>query len=129
MPSALRFWKLVALWAVTIFGLSSIPGRAFPSLPIFSYDKFLHAGVYAVLGGLCFFALQKTSGLRTSRLIALSMALAFLYGVTDEIHQLFVPGRSADPYDAAADGIGGLAGALAAAVVSSFAKGRADAAS
>jgi len=34
-----------------------------------------------------------------------------LYGILDEIHQYFVPGRSADVYDALADASGALLGA------------------
>ena len=41
-----------------------------------------------------------------------AMALAFvfscLYGISDELHQLFVPGRNADVYDAVSDAAGAL---------------------
>ena len=36
-------WMLAALWAITIFALSSIPGRSFPAMQIFNYDKVIHA--------------------------------------------------------------------------------------
>lgn len=42
--------------------------------------------------------------------------LALLYGVSDEWHQHFVPGRHADPWDLVMDGIGSAA-VLAALVV------------
>jgi VanZ family protein len=35
-----------------------------------------------------------------------------LYGGSDEIHQLFVEGRSADPVDWATDTVGALIGAI-----------------
>jgi VanZ family protein len=41
---------------------------------------------------------------------ALAAAITIVYGVTDEFHQSFVPGRSADAYDLAADAAGALAG-------------------
>ena len=40
---------------------------------------------------------------------------AMTYGLSDEFHQLFVPGRSAELYDALADTIGGFLGASIAA--------------
>jgi VanZ family protein len=109
-----RMWKLALLWALFIFVLSSIPGRSFPQVSILRYDKVLHAIVYAVFGGICFFALHITLPRTTAVLIAATLAIA--YGLTDEFHQLFVPGRSADLYDVVADGVGGLLGASAAAV-------------
>jgi len=112
-----RIWKLAAGWAVVIFLLSSIPGRSFPQYKILSYDKVLHALVYSVFGALCFLAVRRTWALKTSWLIGLSALLAAGYGLTDEFHQLFVPGRSADLHDALADGIGGLLGAVAAAAL------------
>lgn len=39
-----------------------------------------------------------------------AILLATLYGVTDEFHQLFVPGRSADRYDVLADCLGASLG-------------------
>ena len=39
-----------------------------------------------------------------------AILLATLYGVTDEFHQLFVAGRSADRYDVLADCLGASLG-------------------
>jgi VanZ family protein len=79
------------------------------------YDKVVHGVVYSVLGGLCCLALLGT----VPRGIAVPCAalLALLYGMTDEFHQLFVAGRSADLRDVIADGLGGLFGAGAAALL------------
>ena len=41
--------------------------------------------------------------------------LALLYGLSDEWHQSFVPGRHADPWDLAVDGIGAAAALVALA--------------
>ena len=46
------------------------------------------------------------------RLPLLAMALASLYGISDEFHQIFVPQRSCDPADWAVDTIAALIGAL-----------------
>ena len=104
-------WTLTAAWACLIFVLSSIPGRNLPRIELMTHDKLLHATVYSVLGGLCFLALRATVPIGTGRLIALAVLLAALYGLSDEFHQLFVPGRSADLRDAAADTAGALVGA------------------
>jgi len=45
-------------------------------------------------------------------LIGLVVILATLYGISDEVHQAFVPGRNASPWDVVADGLGGVMGAL-----------------
>ncbi|HKQ71583.1 MAG TPA: VanZ family protein [Polyangiaceae bacterium] len=116
MVGAPRFWTFAAGWAALIFALSSVPGRKFPDLKVLSYDKVLHGGVYAVLGALCFLAIRKTWSLRTSWLIGASVVAATLYGVSDELHQSFVPGRSVDMFDVLADCIGSLVGSAAAAV-------------
>jgi VanZ family protein len=108
---ARRFWWLALAWASIIFLLSSIPGKSMPDVPGLQYDKLLHALVYSVLGGLIFLALRQGTSLPTKRVVAVAAGFALLYGLTDEFHQLFVAGRSADLYDALADGIGGIVGA------------------
>jgi len=53
-------------------------------------------------------------GRRPARLAVVLGAVAFvtLYGVSDEYHQSFVPGRDSDPLDVAKDFGGGVVGAL-----------------
>jgi VanZ family protein len=52
------------------------------------------------------------------RRLALSLLLVTVivsaYGVTDELHQSFVPGRDCDVWDWVADTLGAFSGALAA---------------
>jgi VanZ family protein len=114
MDRAARFAKLAVAWALLIFVLSSIPGAAFPHTKLLSYDKLLHAGVYAVLGAFAFMALPRSWSPKASVLVLLSSAITTLYGFTDEFHQMFVPGRFADLRDVLADSVGGLVGALGA---------------
>jgi VanZ family protein len=97
------------LWAGLIFFGSSIPGSGFPSHPNI-LNVIAHFGEYAILAALLAVALNSPSqALWKTGLIAL--ALASLYGGSDEIHQLFVSGRSADPLDWATDTVGALVGA------------------
>jgi VanZ family protein len=44
----------------------------------------------------------------------LAIAVASLYGVSDELHQLFVPGRESDPMDWLTDTLGACLGAVVA---------------
>jgi VanZ family protein len=115
-------WFPPLLWAVVIFVLSSIPGSSYPRASFPGADKIAHFFLYATMGALCARALllRRTAAatatpLRTRLLVlAGAVALATFYGVSDELHQLLVPGRSADWRDALADAVGALAGGVVA---------------
>jgi VanZ family protein len=120
MGKSRNLWKLAVAWAAVIFVLSSIPGRAIPAVAIVNFDKIAHTGVYFVFGALCFLALPKSPSRTASTYVLWAGALATLYGVSDEIHQLFVPGRSSEVLDVVADCVGGFLGALAASALPSL---------
>jgi VanZ family protein len=105
-------WIPAALWAALIFVLSSVPGQSLPPLPAWNFDKVVHALVYAILGGLCLLALRRGSRLSRGRAVALAALAATLYGISDELHQLLTPGRSADVLDVVADAVGAIVGAI-----------------
>ena len=108
------------LWSALIFGLSSIPGHKLPTLPgWWNADKFVHTGIYAVLGALCWFGARGTLPARHGPAAPVLVAFlgATLYGITDEAHQVFTPMRSPDAYDVLADAIGGMLGALACVAI------------
>lgn len=95
----LRAWIPAAVWAGVIFYLSSRPRLPGPELP--GIDKAAHFAAYALLAWLLIFATER------SRLpLAVAVVLALVYGVTDEIHQMYVPGRSPDVLDWFADAAG-----------------------
>jgi VanZ family protein len=75
-------------------------------------DKVAHAAAYAVLGAL---AWGGAHARRARRPVLLAVTLATAYGVSDELHQAFVPNRHADVLDAVADLCGAVVGALIAA--------------
>lgn len=116
----LRHWWLVIAWCALIFVLSSVPGHRLPEMPAANFDKVVHAIVYGVLGALCWRALRRTSSIRASIAVGLAAALATVYGVSDELHQLLTPGRSCDVHDVMADAIGGTGGALVVALAASL---------
>jgi VanZ family protein len=100
-----------------LFVLSSVPGRALPALPAENFDKVVHAAVYAVLGGLCLLAVRATWRLRAALAAVLAVGLATIYGISDELHQLLTPGRSADVHDVMADLVGAVIGVAALSLV------------
>lgn len=106
----LWLWVPVALDAALIYYLSSIPQLPSPPGP-FS-DKHFHFASYALLAALLVRALA-SARLRniTTRVAIAAFALATLYGMTDEFHQRFVPGRTYALDDLAADALGAAAAA------------------
>jgi VanZ family protein len=77
-------------------------------------DKILHVGAYAALGLLILRALGngRLDRLTTQRAI-LAVVLTVLYGLSDEFHQSFVPGRTPELMDVAADAVGATIGVSA----------------
>ena len=96
-------------WAGLIYYLSDQPGL--DVVPLFpGQDKVLHAIVYGILGFLVLGAMHaKTNGYSPSQLW-IAVGLAAFYGVLDEFHQRFVPGRSPETWDVVADAGGAMLG-------------------
>lgn len=91
-------------WAAAIFIQSSFSEIPAPELGFDWQDKIYHAIEYAMLGFLQHraFFFQKNQFFKSYAGI-LTWLLGSLYAISDEIHQYFVPGRSADIGDALAD--------------------------
>ncbi|MEE2610047.1 MAG: VanZ family protein [Acidobacteriota bacterium] len=100
------WWGWGPVWAhmTAIFISSSLPGSAVPSaLP----DKPVHFAVYGLLGALVLRALARGRWFGVGGRTALaSIVLTITYGVSDEWHQSFVPGRSPDSMDLLVNGVG-----------------------
>ena len=102
-----------------IFVGSSIPGSGVPS----GFGSVAHYVEYAVFGALLRLLLATTPGHPEPMLSATAVASA--YGVTDEVHQAFVPMRTPDPADWIVDTLGALSGAwLATVALRARARGR-----
>ena len=94
---------MAAIFSVS--GLSNAP------LPEQVSDKTGHLVAYAALALLCVRAVGGGLPRRVVlRAAALALAIAAAYGIFDELHQSFVPGRSADIRDWFADVSGALIG-------------------
>lgn len=107
----LRRWAPVAVYMAVIFALSSISRP--PDLPSAIGDKGGHALLYSGLASLFVRALaggwRQSFGARTG---FAAVAYSTIYGATDEVHQMFVPFRTADLADLAADALGAAAAVL-----------------
>jgi VanZ family protein len=53
-------------------------------------------------------------GLRGAALLAAAIAIGIAYAALDEVHQVFVPSRTASPHDVVVDAAGVVVGALLA---------------
>jgi VanZ family protein len=107
------FYRLpVIIYCTFIFIHSSRPG--FDTPDVTHIDKVFHFFGYAVCGAL-FLRAFRTFSIRHNLklLIILSMLASGLYGLSDEIHQYFVPCRTADFLDILANLLGSIAGVAA----------------
>ncbi len=127
-------WIIVLLWMILIFRLSGQvahksnglslgitdfiinafksfwPGEAFDTGNLnHIVRKTAHFTAYLILGILSCNAL-KQSGVNGWRKPVLALGLCILYAASDEVHQLFVAGRSGQPLDVFIDSLGAAAG-------------------
>lgn len=104
MRRILSAWLPAVLYMGILFFVSA--QSTLPQVPgAFGFDKLQHFLAYGVLGLLLLRAVQMSKGW-TLKTYGLALFFASLYGVSDEIHQKFVPGRSADPLDWMSDTLG-----------------------
>jgi VanZ family protein len=105
------------LIAGVIWFLSSQSSLPHPQ-NIFGLDKVLHFTAYGALGIAVGLWIPPAFW---KRRLAISLLLVTIitsaYGVTDELHQSFVPGRDCDIWDWVADTLGAFFGALAVMMV------------
>ncbi|QSQ07859.1 hypothetical protein H0A61_00176 [Koleobacter methoxysyntrophicus] len=122
-------WVLVIVWMVVIFYFSHQPARVSAVLSYsicnffkesFNVDDSLtaslhylvrkgaHVAEYFVLAFLLANAFEKYP-LRDKKVILYSFSASFLFAISDEIHQLYVPGREGRATDVIIDTIGIIA--------------------
>lgn len=107
------YLPLIIHW-VTIFILTSLPSDKLPSVEV--SDKINHFLAFFVLG----FFLNLTLKYQTKfpelkkNILLITVIIAAGYGLLDELHQLLVPGRSAEVLDWIADFIGAFSGCFLA---------------
>jgi len=101
----------VLAYMAMLFALSSLSTLPSPPAGFSFYD--IHTAAYAGLGALT--ARATAGGVRSVSMRAMltAVVIASCYGVFDEYHQMFVPGRTFDRLDMLADAIGSVVGASA----------------
>jgi len=116
----------ILIWMRIVFGFSGDTGEVSAGLStriamLFSKKenvilvlepiirKLAHLSEYA-LGGILFYGLFLTFNISSKKQVIFSVLIGFLYSVTDEIHQLFVPGRSGKIEDVVIDTLGVILG-------------------
>jgi len=127
-------WTAVILWMVLIFNLSHQPATKSNQLStgiteviVENIEKIIpnaeadisrfnhivrknaHFAVYYVLGVLLINALRK-NGAYSYRSVGLALLICILYAASDEVHQLFVPGRGGQIKDVLIDSAGASVG-------------------
>ena len=110
-PTArLRLWGPAIAWAALLFTLSSFSDV--PAPPGGLTDKHEHSIAYGVLSACVLRGLSGATLAGVTGATATGAAvIAAAYGVTDEFHQRFVPGRDSSARDLAADALGAAAAA------------------
>ena len=140
MIKKIIMWTIVVLWMSLIFYFSSLNGSesTYQSkgflyntlgniIDIFDKNmsdiekdelinkldhpirKIAHGSVYFILAILVCFSLNNYN-LDIKKFIIISFLICFFYSISDEIHQLFVLGRSGEIKDVIIDSIGSLIG-------------------
>ncbi len=102
----LIYLPLYLYWLI-LLTLTSIPGPALPTQITFN-DKLEHLSAFMILGILLSLSLkvQNKFKLLKDRFFIATFIIGVVYGSLDEIHQLFIEGRSCDILDVTADTIG-----------------------
>ena len=110
MSNTFRLWGAVVLYMAAIFYMSALSDPPVPA----GTDKSLHGLAYL---GLAIVVLRALAGGLPRRIDMRVAIIGFLitvaYAATDELHQMFVPGRTADAFDLLADAGGATLGTAA----------------
>ncbi|MCI1969601.1 VanZ family protein [Clostridium luticellarii] len=125
-------WALVIFWMIVVFVFSSQKAdisngksefviyifqllglnlnKLLGNMANFTVRKVSHFLEYFILGVLLFNAAKEK--LKLKKLAVFLISMVFLYSCSDEIHQLFVSGRTARMRDVIIDTAGGITGFL-----------------
>ncbi len=110
MKKFFKFQFPLIVWAGFIFFLSSLSTLPHIETPIIAADKLAHITVYFMFCLLSHraFSHQEAYPFLKRRPFLSAFLFTCLYGYSDELHQLYVPGRTYDYFDMLADATGAL---------------------
>lgn len=108
----IKYWLPFFLWALLIFIASSIPAVKVSGngLLDFIYHKTAHIVEYSIFYLLFYRASVSGEAVFSRNKILLAFLVTTIYGVSDEIHQAFTPGREPRVRDVFFDFLGGALG-------------------
>lgn len=100
----------LALYWVILFTLTTIPTDSIPKVG--GSDKIKHFGAFFILSVLLNLTLKVQNKYRLlfNKAALFTVLIVAIYGMIDEIHQIFIPGRFGEFYDWLADFIGAVTG-------------------
>jgi len=99
----LKYALPVIIWMIFIFYISSLSSPPSPGEGIKFFNEVFHFSEYLILSFL-FLRMFNEYDIKNGFLLAIIFSI--LYGLTDEIHQLFVPYRAFEIKDLIIDGLG-----------------------
>ena len=120
MRHVLKYQLPPLLWILLTLIVGYFPDLFFKSKMPLGSDKIAHAGVYFILCWLvrrAFYYQEAFPQLKKSSILG-AFVFSCVYGMLDEFHQDFVPGRSSDVYNLVAGTGGALLYVAIASIVS-----------
>ena len=110
MRSFLKYWLPVLLWMIFIFvGSTDLMSAEHTSRFLVPFLRWLGLDISDPAVATIQLFIRKCEE-RLARAAASAFILAVIYATFDELHQAFVPSRTASPYDVAIDTAGALSG-------------------
>lgn len=104
-------WLPAVAWFILTLILLTLPGKDLPKIGWMDHlqiDKIVHVILFSVLVALFFWGIASTKpGIAEKRALLFIALTALLYGIAMEfVQKYWVPNRSFDVWDIAADGTG-----------------------
>lgn len=102
-----RYIAAIALYCAAIFYLSSLSDPPDPGISLPLMDKMVHVVLYAGLAATVSVGIRRSNEtVRPWVQWCVPVLFAVMYGLIDEVHQMFVPNRGWELSDLAADALG-----------------------
>lgn len=105
----ISYWLPFFVWSIVIFSFSSNPTVKTSEIhwQDFLLKKTAHVVEYFIFSLLLYRALIN-SGIKSKKMAIIVVISAFIYGLTDEFHQSFTPGREPKLRDVLIDTFGSI---------------------
>jgi VanZ family protein len=106
-PRPLRWASVFGILALIWWSSSRVPVQGLPGIGGELVHNGMHLVAFGSLAVAAWFAGRDANSVRDGRAAArLALAIAIVYGIIDEVHQSFVPGRTSSVFDVVTDACG-----------------------